>query len=159
MKVLSRMLRLPLVMLAALGLLLAGGGSVTAAPGNNGTIKIEGADIQSGPPDNNPHQGCTFVVEFYNFDKNDSYHATVTFEASDALSGIESMCWRIACRNMSSPARATSVAAPARPLAFCSIAARNNSFINPSESSCAFTINIRGSALSNGLNGDASQPK
>jgi hypothetical protein len=48
-------------------------------PGNNGTIKIEGVDIQSGPPDNNPHQGCTFVVEFYNYDKGD-LHATVTFE-------------------------------------------------------------------------------
>src|SRR4029078_6358619 len=41
----------------------------------------------------------------------------------DALSGIESMCWRIACRNMSSPARATSGAAPAPPLALLSIAA------------------------------------
>ncbi|HZX06642.1 hypothetical protein [Kribbella sp.] len=48
-------------------------------PGNNGTVKIEDADIQSGPPDNNPHQGCTFSVEFYNYDKGD-YYATVTFE-------------------------------------------------------------------------------
>ncbi|TDW75068.1 hypothetical protein [Kribbella pratensis] len=48
-------------------------------PGNNGTVKIEGADIQSGPPDNNPHQGCTFSVEFYNYDEGD-YNATVTFE-------------------------------------------------------------------------------
>lgn len=49
-------------------------------PGNNGTVKIEDADIQSGPPDNNPHQGCTFVVEFYNYDENPDYYATVTFE-------------------------------------------------------------------------------
>src|SRR5690348_13692483 len=48
-------------------------------PGNNGTIKIEGVDIQSGPPDNNPHQGCSFVVEFYNYDQGD-LHATVLFE-------------------------------------------------------------------------------
>ena len=48
-------------------------------PGNNGTIKIEGTDIQSGPPDNNPHQGCSFVVEFYNYDKGD-LNATVLFE-------------------------------------------------------------------------------
>jgi hypothetical protein len=47
--------------------------------GNNGTIKIEGVDVQTGPPDNNPHQGCTFVVEFYNYDKGD-LNATVTFE-------------------------------------------------------------------------------
>jgi hypothetical protein len=48
-------------------------------PGNNGTIKIEGVDMQSGPPDNNPHQGCTFVVEFYNYDKG-NFDASVTFE-------------------------------------------------------------------------------
>ncbi|WP_427895939.1 hypothetical protein ACQHIV_18560 [Kribbella sp. GL6] len=47
--------------------------------GNNGTVKIENADFQSLPPDNNPHQGCKFSVEFYNFDKGD-YYATVTFE-------------------------------------------------------------------------------
>lgn len=51
----------------------------TDPPGNNGTIKIEGADFQSLPPDNNPHQGCTFVVEFYNYDKGD-YQAKVVFE-------------------------------------------------------------------------------
>jgi hypothetical protein len=58
--------------------------------GNNGTIKIEGTPIQSGPPDNNPHQGCTFVVEFYNFDKG-AYNATVHFEdqAPTADGGLE----------------------------------------------------------------------
>ncbi|WP_432890300.1 hypothetical protein ACQPYH_12510 [Kribbella sp. CA-245084] len=56
------------------------GGNKGNPPGNNGTVKIEGADIQSGPPDNNPHQGCTFVVEFYNYDKNPDYFAKVTFE-------------------------------------------------------------------------------
>ncbi len=49
------------------------------APGNNGTIKIEGVDIQSGPPDNNPHQGCSFVVEFYNYDEGD-LSASVEFD-------------------------------------------------------------------------------
>lgn len=60
-------------------------------PGNNGTVKIEGADIQSGPPDNNPHQGCTFTVEFYNYDKDDSYKAKVTFEdqAPTADAGLQ----------------------------------------------------------------------
>ncbi|GAA1580198.1 MAG TPA: hypothetical protein VGN37_19520 [Actinocatenispora sp.] len=46
-------------------------------PGNNSTIKIEGEDIST-PPDNNPHQGCTFQVEFYNYDKG-AYYADVTF--------------------------------------------------------------------------------
>ena len=60
-------------------------------PGNNGTVKIEGVDIQSKPPDNNPHQGCSFVVEFYNYDKNDNYLATVTFEdqAPTADAGLQ----------------------------------------------------------------------
>jgi len=49
------------------------------APGNNGTIKIEGVDIQSGPPDNNPHQGCSFVVEFYNYDQG-NLSASVAFD-------------------------------------------------------------------------------
>ncbi|MFI6830731.1 hypothetical protein ACIBG5_26775 [Kribbella sp. NPDC050241] len=60
-------------------------------PGNNGTVKIEDDDIQSGPPDNNPHQGCTFVVEFYNYDKDPSFNATVTFEdqAPTADAGLQ----------------------------------------------------------------------
>ncbi|HEY3562909.1 MAG TPA: hypothetical protein VGL05_35835 [Kribbella sp.] len=73
--------------------LLLGGAALLIAPsanadqtvvakdpkGNNGTIKIEGADIQSLPPDNNPHQGCTFAVEFYNYDEG-AYKASVQFE-------------------------------------------------------------------------------
>ena len=55
-------------------------GAPADPPGNNGTIKIEGVDIQSGPPDNNPHQGCTFVVEFYNFDQGADLEAEVPFE-------------------------------------------------------------------------------
>lgn len=59
------------------------------APGNNGTIKIEGVDIQSGPPDNNPHQGCTFVVEFYNYDEG-NFSASVIFtdQAPTANGGL-----------------------------------------------------------------------
>ncbi|MFG1905491.1 hypothetical protein [Kribbella sp. NPDC048928] len=49
-------------------------------PGNNGTIKIEDAVLTDKPPNNNPHQGCTFSVEFYNYDKGDDFHATVKFE-------------------------------------------------------------------------------
>lgn len=37
--------------------------------GNNGMIKIDGVDIGGGPSDNNSHQGCMFIVEFYNFDE------------------------------------------------------------------------------------------
>jgi hypothetical protein len=73
------------------GQTVATGGQKGNPPGNNGTVKIEGADIQSGPPDNNPHQGCTFTVEFYNYDKDDSYKAKVTFEdqAPTADAGLQ----------------------------------------------------------------------
>jgi hypothetical protein len=37
-------------------------------PGNNGTVKIDRAPFDS-HPDNQPHVGCTFQVDFYNFDK------------------------------------------------------------------------------------------
>lgn len=45
--------------------------------GNNGDVKIsEGAN--DGIPQNDPHVGCTFFVEFYNYDKNNS-NANVNF--------------------------------------------------------------------------------
>jgi hypothetical protein len=45
--------------------------------GNNGTIKIDRAPFDS-HPDNEPHVGCRFDVDFYGFDKGDNY-AQVTF--------------------------------------------------------------------------------
>ncbi|MEU4392897.1 hypothetical protein [Kribbella sp. NPDC023855] len=48
-------------------------------PGNNGVIKVEGVDIDD-MPNNKPHQGCTFLVEFYNYDQNPDYTAKVSFE-------------------------------------------------------------------------------
>jgi hypothetical protein len=39
-------------------------------PGNNGTVKIEGTDLDS-IPDNNPHQGCIFTIEFRGYDEGD----------------------------------------------------------------------------------------
>lgn len=51
-----------------------------AAPaGNNGTVKIDGAEFDT-HPDNEPHVGCEFQVDFYGFDKGD-YNAKVTFTA------------------------------------------------------------------------------
>ncbi len=47
-------------------------------PGNNGTIKVDGGDFDS-HPDNEPHVGCTFQVDFYNYGK-DVGNATVSFE-------------------------------------------------------------------------------
>jgi hypothetical protein len=64
-------------MLAALGLLLASGGSVTAAPGNNGAIKIDGMPFDQ-LPNNEPHPSCIFQVDFYNYEQG-NFDAAVKF--------------------------------------------------------------------------------
>jgi hypothetical protein len=61
---------------------LALAGLATAAPnppGNNGTIKIDDVPFDDAP-DNEPHVGCTFQVDFYGYDQGDLF-ADVTFEA------------------------------------------------------------------------------
>lgn len=68
-----------IVTTAALAASLMAGGSVAAAPGNNGTVKIDGDPFDS-HPNNEPHVGCTFQVDFYGFDEGDLY-AHVTFTA------------------------------------------------------------------------------
>ena len=70
------------VFLAASALYLAGAGKASAAsnpPGNNGTIKIDDTPFDDAP-NNEPHVGCTFQVDFYGYDEGD-LDATVTFEA------------------------------------------------------------------------------
>ena len=61
------------------GLILAVGATAALAdpPGNNGTVKIDGAEF-SQLPNNEPHPGCLFDVEFFNFDQGVG-DATVTF--------------------------------------------------------------------------------
>ena len=46
-------------------------------PGANGTVKIDGVPFDTAP-DNEPHVGCRFQVDFYGFDAGD-FHADVTF--------------------------------------------------------------------------------
>jgi hypothetical protein len=54
-------------------------------PGNNGTVKIDGLPWDDAP-NNEPHPGCTFEVDFYGFDQGDLY-ADVTFEAVAPTAG------------------------------------------------------------------------
>ncbi|WP_435745024.1 hypothetical protein [Nocardioides sp. SYSU DS0663] len=61
--------------------------------GNNGTIKIAQLGEADGTPDNNPHPGCRFQIEWYGFDEGD-YWSQVSFVAhaptADAvISGTE----------------------------------------------------------------------
>ena len=54
-------------------------GAMAADPaGNNGTVKIDGLDFDSAP-DNQPHVGCVFQVDWYGFDQGVG-DAKVTFE-------------------------------------------------------------------------------
>jgi LPXTG-motif cell wall-anchored protein len=46
-------------------------------PGNNGTVKIDNLPFDD-HPDNEPHDGCVFQVDFYGFDQGD-LDATVKF--------------------------------------------------------------------------------
>jgi hypothetical protein len=73
-----------LLLAIAMGLLVAASlaGLASAAPnppGNNGTIKIDDIPFDD-LPNNEPHVGCTFQVDFYGYDEGD-LDAQVTFEA------------------------------------------------------------------------------
>ena len=63
------------------GALLVPGAAFAASnpPGNNGTVKIDARPFDAAP-DNEPHVGCTFQVDFYGYDEGD-LSASVTFEA------------------------------------------------------------------------------
>jgi hypothetical protein len=52
------------------GALLVPGVAVAAPnpPGNNGTIKVD-AQLFDAAPDDEPHVGCTFQVDFYGYDE------------------------------------------------------------------------------------------
>ncbi|WP_395658465.1 hypothetical protein [Nocardioides sp.] len=49
-------------------------------PGNNGTVKVAELGDMDAPPDNDPHVGCTFTVEWYGFDQGADIISHVTFE-------------------------------------------------------------------------------
>jgi hypothetical protein len=46
-------------------------------PGNNGTIKVDDVPFDTAP-DNEPHVGCVFQLDFYGYDEG-AYNADVTF--------------------------------------------------------------------------------
>ncbi len=57
----------------------------TDPPGNNGFIKVDDQPLDS-IPNNQPHVGCTFRVDFYNYDDGDLF-ADVNFELQPPTSG------------------------------------------------------------------------
>lgn len=72
-----------LLALVVVGLMIVSLGAMSpvgaAPPGNNGTVKIDGVAFDD-HPNNEPHVGCTFQVDFYGYDLGD-LSADVTFEA------------------------------------------------------------------------------
>ena len=65
------------VMLSAGSLVLAPAADASDPPGNNGTVKVDDRPFDS-IPNNRPHVGCVFRIDFYGFDENVG-DATVTF--------------------------------------------------------------------------------
>jgi LPXTG-motif cell wall-anchored protein len=68
-------------LITGLALLVFGAGSPAHAgvpAGNNGTIKVDGVDFDT-HPDNQPHPGCSFQIDFYGFDADTA--VTMVFEA------------------------------------------------------------------------------
>jgi hypothetical protein len=78
----SRRALAPLIILLSMLLSLAVAGPAAAKknpPGNNGTVKVDGLDFAK-HPNNEPHVGCRFEIDFYGFDA-DVGHAEVIFAA------------------------------------------------------------------------------
>jgi hypothetical protein len=50
----------------------------TKPPGNNGTVKVDGVEFDD-HPNNEPHVGCTFQIDFYGYDEGEDLFATATF--------------------------------------------------------------------------------
>lgn len=68
------------VLAGLLGVFLFASTALADPPGNNGTVKIEGVDLDS-IPDNNPHQGCIFTIEFRGYDEGADFNATYSLDA------------------------------------------------------------------------------
>ena len=67
----------------------AGPAGAVNPPGNNGTVKIDGEAFDDAP-DNEPHVGCTFQVDFYGYDLGD-LNAQVTFEAHPPTGPVQTL--------------------------------------------------------------------
>jgi hypothetical protein len=61
-----------------LGVMLAATAPAFAAPGNNGTVKVDG-EVFDDLPNNEPHVGCVFQIDFYGYDEGQLF-ASASFE-------------------------------------------------------------------------------
>lgn len=72
-----QLLALSVVGLIVLGIVWLATPASADPPGNNGTVKIDG-EIFGDVPNNEPHVGCVFEVDFYGYDQGD-FFANVRF--------------------------------------------------------------------------------
>jgi hypothetical protein len=82
---------LPVVGGVALAAVIGAAGPAGAQadpPGDNGTVKVDGVEFDD-HPDNEPHVGCVFQVDFYGFDEGLDLFADVTFEAIEPTGQVE----------------------------------------------------------------------
>ena len=63
--------------IAAAAWISGAAGTWADPPGNNGTVKVDGV-VFDDAPDNQPHVGCTFQIDFYGFDAG-NLNAAVSF--------------------------------------------------------------------------------
>ena len=74
-----RKLRSALLMAVVIGaVVLPAAGHAIAAPGNNGTVKVDDQPFDD-LPNNEPHVSCVFQIDFYGYDEGDLY-ASASFE-------------------------------------------------------------------------------
>ena len=64
------------------------GGGKDRVPGNNGTVKITPLGETDGTPNNHPHVGCSFQVEWYGYDKGDDIVSRVSFAMHAPTSNV-----------------------------------------------------------------------
>ncbi|HET6918784.1 MAG TPA: hypothetical protein VFI46_04875 [Jiangellaceae bacterium] len=57
----------------------AGASSASNPPGNNGTVKVDDV-VFDDHPDNEPHVGCVFQIDWYGLDAGEDLFSHVTFE-------------------------------------------------------------------------------
>ena len=84
----ARTIRIPVAVLGTMMVLVAPAGVSFAddPPGNNGTVKVDGVDFDAGLG-NEPHQGCSFNIEFFGYDEGAGLFADFTLEGHPPTGG------------------------------------------------------------------------
>ncbi len=87
----SRLFVIALASMVAGGVWLLGGPAFAGPnpPGNNGTIKVDDLPFDD-HPNNEPHVGCIFQVDFYGYDEGDLF-ADVSFESHPPTGPVQEL--------------------------------------------------------------------